>query len=82
MIGTRSTEPNLNASKPNRLSISPGEVAKLRQSNSSRINHFAWLIDSGATCHILSVNATECYEIVKRHEGPPPRQWMQATMRC
>ena len=71
--GTRSTEPNLNASKPNRLSISPGEVAKLRQSNSSRINHFAWLIDSGATCHILSVNATECYEIVKRHEGPPPR---------
>ena len=71
--GTRSTEPNLNASKPNRLSISPGEVAKLRQSNSSRINHYAWLIDSGATCHILSVNATECYEIVKRHEGPPPR---------
>ena len=71
--GTRSTEPNLNASKPNRLSFSPGEVAKLRQSSSSRINHYAWLIDSGATCHILSVNATECYEIVKRHEGPPPR---------
>ena len=71
--GTRSIEPNLNASKPNRLSIWRGEVAKLRQSNSSRINHYTWLIDSGATCRILSVNATECYEIVKHHEGPPPR---------
>ena len=47
------------------------EVEKLNQS-SSRNSHFAWLVDSGATCHVLSYDALGCYEVVKEHSGPLP----------
>ena len=73
-------EPNASSSsseplKPfeaGRLSMSDAEVEKLRQSSSSRISHYAWLVDSGATCHILSAEALQFYEVVREHTGSLP----------
>ena len=37
------------------------------------LGHITKLVDSGATCHVLSVASLECYEVVKKHDGPPPK---------
>ena len=66
---TKSTEAN--DAEPPRLTMTDKEVEKLNQS-SSRNSHFAWLVDSGATCHVLSYDALGCYEVVKEHSGPLP----------
>ena len=52
--GTRTNEPN--EAEPPRLTMTNGEIERLNQS-SSRNSSFAWLIDSGATCHVLSESA-------------------------
>ncbi|CAE7356130.1 GIP [Symbiodinium sp. CCMP2592] len=60
-----------NDAEPPRLTMTDKEVEKLNQS-SSRNSHFAWLVDSGATCHVLSVASLGFYEVVKEHSGPLP----------
>ncbi|CAE7840586.1 GIP [Symbiodinium sp. CCMP2592] len=60
-----------NDAEPPRLTMTDKEVEKLNQS-SSRNSHFAWLVDSGATCHVLSVASLSFYEVVKEHSGPLP----------
>ena len=30
---------------------------------------FTWLVDSGATCHIVASRFLECYRVVRRHQG-------------
>ena len=67
--GTRTNEPN--EAEPLRLTMTNGEIERLNQS-SSRNSSFAWLIDSGATCHMLSESALGSYEVVKEHSGPLP----------
>ena len=67
--GTRTNEPN--EAEPPRLTMTNGEIERLNQS-SSRNSSFAWLIDSGATCHVLSESALGFYEVVKEHSGPLP----------
>ena len=61
----------LDDAEPPRLTMTDKEIEKLNQS-SSRNSHFAWLVDSGATCHVLSHDALGCYEVVKEHSGPLP----------
>ncbi|CAE7039615.1 unnamed protein product [Symbiodinium sp. CCMP2592] len=60
-----------NDAEPPRLTMTDKEVEKLNQS-SSRNSHFAWLVDSGATCHVLSVASLSFCEVVKEHSGPLP----------
>ena len=64
--GSSSTEP---APEPSRLTMSSEQMEKLRASNPS-ISHYAWLVDSGATCHVLSDQALSLYEVVREHSGP------------
>ena len=66
--GSSSTEP---APEPSRLTMSSEQMEKLRASNPS-ISHYAWLVDSGATCHALSDQALSLYEVVREHSGPLP----------
>ena len=66
--GSSSTEP---APEPSRLTMSSEQMEKLRASNPS-ISHCAWLVDSGATCHVLSDQALSLYEVVREHSGPLP----------
>ena len=66
--GSSSTEP---APEPSRLTMSSEQMEKLRASNPS-ISHYAWLVDSGATCHVLSDQALSLYEVVREHSGPLP----------
>ena len=51
--------------------MSSEQMEKLRASNPS-ISHYAWLVDSGATCHVLSHQALPLYEVVREHLGPLP----------
>ena len=51
--------------------MSSEQMEKLRASNPS-ISHYAWLVDSGATCHALSDQALSLYEVVREHSGPLP----------
>ena len=66
--GNSSTEP---VPEPSRLTMSSEQMEKLRTSNPS-ISHYAWLVDSGATCHVLSDQALPLYEVVREHLGPLP----------
>ena len=50
--GSSSTEPAPTC----RLTMSSEQMEKLRASN-PLISHYAWLVDSGATCHVLSDQA-------------------------
>ena len=68
--GTRSTEPN-SEPEPPRLTMTNSEIERLNQSSVMNSN-FTWLIDSGATCHVLSNDALGFYEVVKEHSGPLP----------
>ena len=68
--GTRSTEPN-SEPEPPRLTMTNSEIERLNQSSVMNSN-FTWLIDSGATCHVLSDDALGFYEVVKEHSGPLP----------
>ena len=31
---------------------------------------FTWLVDSGATCHIVASRFLECYRVVRKHQVP------------
>ena len=58
--GDSSTEP---VPEPSRLTMSSEQMEKLRASNPS-ISHYAWLVDSGATCHVLSDQAYRCMRLL------------------
>ena len=30
---------------------------------------FTWLVDSGATCHIVASRFLECYRVLRKHQG-------------
>ena len=68
--GRRNTEPNPEPEPP-RLTMTKGEIERLNQSSVMNSN-FTWLIDSGATCHVLCADSLSHYEVVKEHSGPLP----------
>ena len=68
--GRSSTEPNPEPEPP-RLTMTNSEIERLNQSSVMNSN-FTWLIDSGATCHVLCADSLSHYEVVKEHSGPLP----------
>ena len=63
------TEAQVRAKSAGRNRQLEDNLNKWRSWSNPSMSHYAWLVDSGATCHLYALSL---YEVVREHSGPLP----------